>query len=243
MPGANDPRAATNGRPRRAEPDDSDHPGDPGDPGDPETPDEALVSGRRGERRKREGWDEPGAPGHDGQRTGPPEDPDADPYSVAQTICLRLLTARPHTRAELATALGRRAVPTEIAEQVLGRFTELGYIDDAAFAKAWVESRHAGRGLARRALAHELRARGVDEPIVRDAVDEVDADAEVARARALVARRLAATRGLSVEARIRRLAGMLARKGYPPGVAVRVVREALAGEAPDELIASIDPDN
>jgi len=173
----------------------------------------------------------------------PRETADADPYSVAQTICLKLLTARPHTRGELSAALHRRAVPAEVVDRVLERFAELGYVDDAAFAQAWVQSRHAGRGLARRALAHELRARGVDEPTLRDAVGELDGEAELARARELVAKRLAGTQRLPVEARIRRLAGMLARKGYPPGMAVRVVREALAGEVADELITGLDPDD
>jgi regulatory protein len=170
-------------------------------------------------------------------------DADADPYVLAELICLRLLTARPHSRAELAAAAARRGVPDEIAERLLSRLTELGYVDDAAFATAWVESRHAGRGLARRALAHELRSRGVDEPTLREAVETVDADAELARARELVARRLAGTRGLPVEARVRRLAGLLARKGYSSGLAVRVVREALATEVPEDLIASLDPDD
>jgi regulatory protein len=173
----------------------------------------------------------------------PRETADADPYSVAQTICLKLLTTRPHTRAELSAALHRRGVPAEVVDRVLERFAEFGYVDDAAFAQAWVQSRHAGRGLARRALAHELRARGVDEPTLRDAVGELDGEAELARARELVAKRLAGTQRLPVEARIRRLAGMLARKGYPPGMAVRVVREALAGEVADELITGLDPDD
>jgi regulatory protein len=197
------------------------------------------APGRRGTRRGTATRSE--SDGAD--RAGGPADPEADPYSVAQTICLRLLTARPHTRAELSAALHRRAVPGDVVDQVLARFTELGYIDDAAFAQAWVQSRHAGRGLARRALAHELRARGVDEPTLREAVDDLDPDAELTRARELVARRLAGTKGLPVEARVRRLAGMLARKGYPAGLAMRVVREALAGEVADDLIVGLDADD
>jgi regulatory protein len=61
----------------------------------------------------------------------------------------------------------------------------------------------------------------------------VDAEAEERAARQLVDRRLAATRRLERPTRVRRLAGMLARKGYPPGLAIRVVREALAAEGAD----------
>jgi len=156
---------------------------------------------------------------------------------VARAICLRLLTVQPRTRAELAAALVKRGVPDDAAETVLGRFTEVGLVDDRAFAAAWVDSRHAGRGLSRRALAAELRRRGVAGDVVGEAVAMVDADAEERAARQLVDRRLAATRRLDTEARLRRLVGMLARRGYPPGLALRVVRDALAaeGSAPGEL--------
>ncbi|MQA85918.1 MAG: RecX family transcriptional regulator [Streptosporangiales bacterium] len=158
---------------------------------------------------------------------------DVDPRET----CLRLLAHAPRTRAQLAEALRRRGVPDETVEHVLGRFAEVGLIDDEAFARAWVQSRHMGRGLARRALAVELRQRGVDEPTVDEAVAELDQEEEVATARALVQRRLQATRGLDPKVRMRRLLGMLARKGYPGGLAYRLVREELeaGGESLDGL--------
>lgn len=159
---------------------------------------------------------------------------EADPEQVARAIVLRQLTGQPRSRAELAKALNRRGVADDVIEHVLGRFSEVGLIDDNAFARAWVETRHAGRGLARRALAHELRRRGVGEDDVGEAVDQLSPETEHATARALVLRRLPSTRGADGRTRIRRLVGMLSRKGYPPGLAVRVVREALADEAGDE---------
>ena len=146
-------------------------------------------------------------------------------------MCLRLLTLAPRTRAQLADALKKRGVPDDITEDVLGRFTDVGLIDDAAFARAWVESRHHGRGLSARALSAELRRRGVDDDQIRAAVDDLGPNAEVETARLLVTRKLAATRGLPPEVRTRRLAGVLARKGYPPGLAFRVIREALEADA------------
>ncbi|MER7205586.1 recombination regulator RecX [Streptosporangium sp. NPDC000239] len=164
--------------------------------------------------------------------------PDADPQAVARAICLRLLTMAPRTRAQLAEALQRREVPQEAAEAVLERFSEVGLIDDEAFAEAWVSSRHTGRGLARKALASELRHRGVDEDIVKDAVERLDPEREAETARALVTRRLSSTRGLDPAVRTRRLAGMLARKGYGPGLAFRVIREALESEEADNFPSS-----
>ena len=176
-----------------------------------------------------------------GQPSGAIRAESADPESVARLICLRLLTAAPRTRAQLADALRRRGVPDEAAAAVLARFAEVGLIDDAMFASAWVESRHYGRGLGRRALAAELNQRGVDRGDIQAAVAQLSPETELATARALVERRLASTAGQPAQARIRRLAGMLARKGYPAGLAYRVVREALEQEGQDQA-AGLDDD-
>jgi regulatory protein len=170
--------------------------------------------------------------GPDGPTPGSPADltPDADPESAARGIVLRKLTAAPRSRAQLEADLAAREVPDDVAKRVLDRFTEVGLVDDAAFAESWVRSRHAGRGLSRRALRHELRQKGVDDETAGAAVEEIGPDEESAAAAALVARRLPATRGLAAEVRVRRLAGMLARKGYPGGMSLQVVRDALAAE-------------
>jgi regulatory protein len=143
----------------------------------------------------------------------------------------------------LATALARRGISEETAAGVLDRYDEVGMIDDAAFARAWVASRHAGRGLARRALANELRQRGVDPEVTSDALGELDDPTEAATARALVDRRLRSVSG-PPDAVFRRLVGMLARKGYPPGVAIRAVKEALAAQGAEaaEFAEQIDAD-
>lgn len=160
------------------------------------------------------------------------DEPEADPGERARGIALRLLAVRPRTRAELATALSRRGIPEDVTETVLERFSEVGMIDDAAFAEAWVSSRHHGRGLARRALGHELRRKGVDGATVKDALGQLDPDTERETALELARRRLRTLAAVPSDVAFRRLAGMLARKGYPPGVTLQVVREVLA-ERPD----------
>lgn len=150
-----------------------------------------------------------------------------DPEETARQICLRMLATAPKTRAQLAGALRRRGVPDEAAEAVLERFADVKLIDDAMFASAWVESRHYSRGLSGRALAAELRQRGVPADEIRAAVDGLDPEQEVATARSLVARRVESIRGQPTPADVRRLIGMLARKGYPPALAFRLTREAL----------------
>lgn len=163
--------------------------------------------------------------------------PDADAESVARKILLDQLTGQARTRSELAGKLAKKGVPTEIAEPLLDRFEEVGLVDDSAFAREWVQSRQAGRGLARRALAQELRRKGVTDEVAREALDEVDPEDEVASARVLVQRKLRSVASLERTVQVRRLTGMLARKGYSSGVAIRVVREELeaVGQESDDL--------
>lgn len=191
--------------------------------------DAETRSGRRG----RHGRADSGGSSSSRAESGPPRTPEEQ----ARAICLRLLTGNPRTRKQLEDALRRRGIPEEAADEVLSRFEDVGLIDDAAFADAWVESRHHGRGLARRALARELRTKGVDSALIDVAVGRLDSEQEESTARELVDRKLRATRGLDREKRLRRLAGMLARKGYPEGLALRVVKKALEeeGEDPDLL--------
>jgi regulatory protein len=165
--------------------------------------------------------------------------PGADPESVARTILLDQLAGRARSRRELADKLRSRHVPDDIATRLLDRFTEVGLVDDAAFARQWVESRQAGKGLAKRALADELRRKGVDPEVTREALDDLDPAVEEAAARALVRKKLPSMRRLDPATATRRLAGMLARKGYPAGLAFAVVRDELGDRGPgDEDVPS-----
>jgi len=161
---------------------------------------------------------------------------------VARQICLHQLEHAPRTRAKLATALRRKSIDDEVAEQVLGRFADVGMIDDAQFAQLWVSSRQRSKGLAGRPLSQELRRKGVDDTSIADALATIEPEVELATARALVDRKLRTTTNLPTDARVRRLAGMLARKGYPAGLAFRVVREALTaeGEGLDEAWPAVE---
>jgi regulatory protein len=166
----------------------------------------------------------------------PPDDesaaPEADAEAVARTILLGALTGQARSRQELRGALARKNVPDDLAERLLDRFTEVGLVDDQAFARSWVESRQRSRGLARRALAHELRRKGVDDESARAALDELDPEQEREAARQLVRKKLRSLHGVDRATKTRRLAGLLARKGYPAGLAFAVVRDEL-GEQDD----------
>lgn len=165
-------------------------------------------------------------------------DPEPDAEDVARAILLRLLTGAPRSRSQLAEALAQRDVPEAVAAHLLDRFTDVGLIDDAAYAEMLVRTRHTERGLSKRALAVELRRRGVDEETAAEALERVGHDAEVEAARRLVERKLAATRGLDTVTRRRRTLAALGRRGYEPGLVARLVREALGQEGdPDDAEA------
>ncbi|WP_242607888.1 regulatory protein RecX [Xylanimonas ulmi] len=156
---------------------------------------------------------------------------------LARETVLRILTAAPKSRRELEQSLARKGYPEHVVAPVLDRFDEVGLVDDTGYAQMVVRTRHAERGLARRAIAAELRRRGIDEDTAADALSQVGDDDEQAQARALAGRLVARSRGAARDARVRRAVSALARKGYGPGLAFAVVKDALAaeGEETDDL--------
>jgi len=166
-------------------------------------------------------------PSGDDDRTA---EPDADPEVIAKTICLRLLTVRARTRAELHEALTARAVPEAASTKVLDRLTEVGLVDDNAFAASYVSSRQRDRGLAVREISRQLRDKGVDEAVITAAVGVIDSETEADAARQLVVRKLPSMNRLTAEVKTRRLVGMLARKGYSPAMAFQIVREVVRSD-------------
>jgi regulatory protein len=159
-------------------------------------------------------------------------DGEPDPYDVARQIVLRQLAMAPRSRQQLRDKLRQRNCPDDVAEAVLDRMTEVGLVDDGAYAAMLVRSQQAGRGLAARALARELRTKGVDPETAQATLAEIDPEEERERARALVEKKLRTMHGLDAAVQTRRLAGMLARKGYPSSTAFAVIREAIA-DAPE----------
>ena len=149
----------------------------------------------------------------------------------ARSLCLRLLTARARTRAELAGQLAKRGYPDDIANRVLDRLGEVGLVDDADFAEQWVRSRRLSAAKGNRALAAELRTKGVDDEVIGATLAGIGADAERDKAAELVRRRLRRENLDGDEAKVaRRLVGMLARRGYSQTTAYDTVSTELALE-------------
>lgn len=217
--------------------------------GEPDGPD----SKERGDRGHRSALDDDGSgtqPG-DGSRLAAPRRnraarAEAQPTGTeaggtveqAKDACLRLLAVRARSRAELAQRLAAKGYTLEVSEQALVRLAEVGLIDDAAFAQQWVQSRHTYSGKGRQALAEELRRKGVSQDDAAPALAAVTTDDEHERATELVRRKLRTMpANLDRDKSIRRLVGMLARRGYNSATAYTVVKAEL-----DTAGSDLDPD-
>jgi regulatory protein len=148
-------------------------------------------------------------------------------------LCLRLLTARARTRAELASQLAKRGYPDDLSTRVLDRLTDVGLVDDAGFAEQWVHSRRANAGKGKRALAAELHTKGVDNDVITSVLGGINPAAERGRAEQLVRSRLRREKLGDDDADLRvnrRLVAMLARRGFSQTMAYDVVSVELAAE-------------
>lgn len=200
--------------------------------GRPTARDGDRPGGRGGSRGRRDGSDR--APRRTvAERLEAGEISREDAVEKAREAVLRILTAAQRSRRELEQSLARKGYPEDVVTQVLDRFDEVGLVDDATYAETIVRTRHAERGLARRGIAAELRRRGIDEDTATVALDQLDPDDERAAGARAATKLVARTRGLDREVRVRRAVGSLARKGYPPGLAFELVRDALATEGED----------
>lgn len=212
------------------------------------------MTASNGRRRKGAGFpsrnpapgvDDADRPGGGTRRPGPAAEPDrdqdrdADPAAVARAIVLRQLTNSPKSRLQLARKLAERNVPDDVAEAVLDRFEEVKLIDDADFAEMWVRSRAQSRKLAKGALRRELADKGIGAETAAAALEQLSDEDEESAARELVQRKLRGVTAFEDRAErdktTRRLASMLARKGYQPSQAFRIVGEVL-----DDALAGSD---
>ncbi|MFQ5839544.1 MAG: regulatory protein RecX [Candidatus Methylomirabilales bacterium] len=152
---------------------------------------------------------------------------------TAKHAALRLLTIRSRSRRELAGRLRARGFATAQVQEVVDEFSRLGFLNDAALARNWARDRAARKGFGRRRINRELREKGIDERLIRDALDEVFRDlAEEALARRVAQRRWVILRHLPPPTARRRLAAYLNRRGFPPSL-IRSLVEGM-GHGEDE---------
>lgn len=190
-----------------------------------------------------DGYRHNGEHGEDPPRRGSAPDPDRGPghgggEPAARRIALDALSRAARTRGQLEALLQRKGIAPEAAETVLDRFEEVGLVNDADYAEAFVESRHRIRGQGGRALSAELRRRGVADEVVADAVGTLDPEREFETACRIARARYDRMPAAAAEVKLRRLAGFLARKGYSGAIVSRAVRQVVQDAAAEEREAA-----
>lgn len=144
----------------------------------------------------------------------------------ARLVAADLLSRHAWTRADLTRRLRRRGAPAEVAAEVVDDLTDRGHLDDAAFARHWVQTRST-RGYGPARLRAELATRGVASGVVEAALGELTRADALEAARAVAARRIRALARLDPDRAAARLRDHLLRRGFAAGVVTRVVRETI----------------
>lgn len=155
----------------------------------------------------------------------------------AYEAALHYLSFRPRSRREIEQYLARRQVPEAQAAEIIARLERVRLVDDAAFARSFVESRGALRPKSRWALKQELRAKGVGDQEIEEAIEQVDEQEGVQQVAQHYARRYAQLDEATFR---RRMLGVLQRRGYAYTMAAAVAAETwqrlhpTQGDAVDE---------
>ena len=153
----------------------------------------------------------------------------------AKNVLLYQLSKSAKSKDQCRKILAQRGIDSDIAEKVLDRFEEAQIIDDAMFARVFTNSRIRGKGLAKSAIARELREKGVDAHLIEDALQELDGESELARAIELATNRVRRMTHLDAPVIQRRLSGFLSRKGYSGSIVQTAIKQALLEAVKSEV--------
>ena len=153
---------------------------------------------------------------------------------AAKQVLLRRLSHAPRTRKELAQDLKDKDISDDVANLALERFEEVGLINDQALASNYVSSQHERKGLGKNALRQQLRAKGVSDDVALEAVSQISEDQEFQAAFALACKKIRSLQRDDAKTQLRKIVGVLARKGYSSNLAFRVAKEVIT-DLPDGL--------
>jgi regulatory protein len=157
---------------------------------------------------------------------------------AAKQVLLRRLSHAPRTRKELAKDLKDKDISDEVANVALDRFEEVGLINDQALASNYVSSQHERKGLGKNALRQQLRAKGVSDDVALEAISQISDDQEFQAAFALACKKIRSLQRDDAKTQLRKIVGVLARKGYSSNLAFRVAKEVIT-DLPDGLPSEI----
>lgn len=146
-----------------------------------------------------------------------------DELSRAFDQAVRFLSYRPRSRGEVERYLRGKAVPQPAIAEVVARLEQAGYLDDAAFARFWVEDREQFKPRSQYALRYELRQKGVSDAIIAQTLGDLDDEAAAWQA---IASRLPRWANLPSEQFRQKVAGYLGRRGFGYGIISAILKKA-----------------
>lgn len=154
---------------------------------------------------------------------------DSNAVEAARVVALRFLGYSARSRSEMERRLERDGFTAEVVAAVLGEMEAHNWVNDAQFAREWVEDRADRKQYGKSRLAAELRRKGIDKEEVEAALSTVEEADELARARAAAATRWKVSRQETdrevLQAEKRRVAGFLQRRGFQWGIITKVLAE------------------
>lgn len=134
-----------------------------------------------------------------------------DEIEVMRERALHFLSFRPRSSGELRAHLRQKDASEAAIEAVLERLQNAGLIDDAEFARYWAQNREQFKPRGARALAQELRQKGVDDELIAEATSQLDEAESAYRAAKSRVARLA---NLDKQLFRKRLGDFLLRRGF-----------------------------
>lgn len=142
---------------------------------------------------------------------------------LAYQKSLRYLSYRPRSEAEVRRYLTEKDVAVAVIEEVVEKLLAQGFLDDQAFAQYWIDNREQFRPRGRRALAYELRQKGISHEVIDTALESLD---ETESAHTAASKKAAQWSELDEHDFRDKVMGYLSRRGFPYGVS-REVADAL----------------
>lgn len=150
---------------------------------------------------------------------------DAD-YAQAKKTAMNMLAMRDHSSDELRKKLLKRDLMPEAIDVLIEKLQNSRLLNDEEFAHRFARAQRENRKLSRSVLKRELSKKGISPELASDAVADIDGEEELARE--VAEKKAASTRRLDYAVRERRILGMLARRGFPSAICIKVTREVLA---------------
>ncbi len=156
-------------------------------------------------------------------------------YEAARETAIKYIGYAARSENEITRRLRKDGAPDAIIEAVLADFRSRGWVDDAEFAKRWVEDRADRKLYGKARLANELQKRGLAKEYVTAALAEDDTDSEIARAKAALASK---TKNYShsineiqfTAQEKQKLSGFLMRRGFSYQIITKVLKQDMENE-------------